>query len=201
MKTEQEREAERERKRRTHRAWVAKNKERLKEYHREYRKKNREKILAYAREYWKSGIRPETKKRAKERSRLWQINNREYHKEHYLQNKEYYHAKTCKRRAVLAKRIHPDADMGEIAKIYKERMDVSRKTKIIHAVDHIIPISAGGYHHQDNMQIMPATINKEKGADPFWSRAGFKSWRNVPKFLWPQKLFESYSKIANINNK
>ena len=32
-----------------------------------------------------------------------------------------------------------------------------------HEVDHIIPLSRGGLHHQDNLQYLPKKINRKKG--------------------------------------
>lgn len=39
-----------------------------------------------------------------------------------------------------------------------------------HEVDHIIPISKGGLHHQDNLQYLPWQTNRRKGNKLNWSR-------------------------------
>ena len=49
-----------------------------------------------------------------------------------------------------------DADMGKIKKIYQNCPDG-------YEVDHIIPISKGGLHHQDNLQHLPISENRRKG--------------------------------------
>ena len=46
-----------------------------------------------------------------------------------------------------------------ILKIYEECGRISIETGILHHVDHIIPISKGGKHHPDNLQILTATEN------------------------------------------
>lgn len=175
--------------------WQRKNKEHLREYRKQYREKNREKIKEYHRKYWRTKINPETKARSIKRARKWMLENPEYHKEYYQKNKEYYHAKTIKRRATIFSRLHPDADLKKIAEIYKQRAEISKKAQAPYAVDHIIPISLGGYHHQDNMQIMPEPLNKSKAANPTWEMRGYKSWRDVPEFLWPSGLFEKYKTL------
>jgi 5-methylcytosine-specific restriction endonuclease McrA len=50
----------------------------------------------------------------------------------------------------------PDADLKLIQKIYMECPEG-------YEVDHIIPISKGGLHHQDNLQYLPWKENRRKG--------------------------------------
>ena len=45
---------------------------------------------------------------------------------------------------------------------YKEAVRLSEKTGIPHEVDHIIPISKGGKHHENNLQILTAIENRKK---------------------------------------
>ena len=47
--------------------------------------------------------------------------------------------------------------------IYKECAKITEETGILHHVDHIHPISKGGKHHPDNLQILTATENIRKG--------------------------------------
>ena len=49
-----------------------------------------------------------------------------------------------------------------ITEIYKECRRISEETGIPHHVDHIIPISKGGKHHPDNLQILTAEENIRK---------------------------------------
>ena len=50
-----------------------------------------------------------------------------------------------------------------ILNIYKECARITEETGILHHVDHIHPISKGGKHHPDNLQILTATENIRKG--------------------------------------
>jgi len=50
----------------------------------------------------------------------------------------------------------PDADLDKIKEIYENCPEG-------HHVDHIIPISKGGLHHQDNLQYLTAADNIAKG--------------------------------------
>ena len=50
-----------------------------------------------------------------------------------------------------------------ILAIYKECARITEETGILHHVDHIHPISKGGKHHPDNLQILTATENIRKG--------------------------------------
>ena len=51
----------------------------------------------------------------------------------------------------------------KIRQIYKECDTISKRTGIPHHVDHIVPISKGGIHHPDNLQILTAEENIRKG--------------------------------------
>ena len=55
-----------------------------------------------------------------------------------------------------------DADRLLIQKIYEECPQG-------YEVDHIIPISKGGLHHQDNLQYLPWRENRRKGNKLKWS--------------------------------
>jgi len=48
--------------------------------------------------------------------------------------------------------------------IYEKSLRISECTGIKHHVDHVIPISRGGYHIHTNLQVLPAKINMSKGA-------------------------------------
>lgn len=50
----------------------------------------------------------------------------------------------------------PDADHEKIKQIYLNCPSG-------HEVDHIIPVSRGGLHHEDNLQYLPVLENRKKG--------------------------------------
>lgn len=54
-------------------------------------------------------------------------------------------------------------EMDRIYKIYAECQFLTEVTGIPHHVDHIMPISKGGLHHPDNLQILTAQENLKKG--------------------------------------
>ncbi len=55
-----------------------------------------------------------------------------------------------------------DADIQLIQKIYENCPEG-------YEVDHIIPISKGGLHHQDNLQYLSKILNRKKGNKLDWS--------------------------------
>jgi len=73
----------------------------------------------------------------------------------------------------------PDADNKLIKVFYEEAQRLTEETGIIHNVDHIKPVSKGGLHHQDNLQVITKTENLKKGSkyedstnhgQSFWSK-------------------------------
>jgi len=62
----------------------------------------------------------------------------------------------------------PSTCRKTIAGIWKEKCRLTDSTGTLYHVDHIIPLSIGGAHHQDNLRILTATENlkKSKKYDP-----------------------------------
>jgi 5-methylcytosine-specific restriction endonuclease McrA len=58
----------------------------------------------------------------------------------------------------------PDADKAKLTWFYEEAKRLTQITGVKHEVDHIIPVSKGGLHHQNNLQILPWFENRVKGA-------------------------------------
>lgn len=48
--------------------------------------------------------------------------------------------------------------------LYKQCFILGKTTGIPHEVDHIVPVSKGGQHHPDNLQVLTRTENRRKGA-------------------------------------
>lgn len=63
----------------------------------------------------------------------------------------------------------------EIKNIYEKCREISKNTGIKHHVDHIIPVSKGGLHHPNNLQILTAKENLEKGAKLNYGKSSFKA--------------------------
>jgi len=90
------------------------------------------------------------------------LNNKElmapYRTKEKVNNKTYrYRAKKFGDAAVLTQEEHE-----RILTIYKECAKLTEETGVQHHVDHIHPISKGGKHHPDNLQILTATENIRK---------------------------------------
>jgi hypothetical protein len=72
-------------------------------------------------------------------------------------------AKTYRYRTRKKNQMPDDADNQKILFFYKEAERLTEETGVIHHVDHIIPISKGGLHHQDNLQVLTKKENLIKG--------------------------------------
>lgn len=103
-----------------------------------------------------------------EYSRKWQENNREKSRaiktKWRLANPDQTNKLAAKRRsrkrnAILM--LHRGQE-NIITTIYDCSRRVSDCLNIPHEVDHIVPISRGGYHIHTNMQIIPMRINRSK---------------------------------------
>lgn len=93
---------------------------------------------------------------------LEKLNNKElmapYRTKEKVNNKTYrYRAKKYSDAAVLTQEEHE-----RILTIYKECAKLTEETGVQHHVDHIHPISKGGKHHPDNLQILTAVENIRK---------------------------------------
>ena len=67
-----------------------------------------------------------------------------------------------KRGAVKLKLTREEKNL--ISKIYEEARSLTKATGKDHHVDHIRPLSAGGLHHPDNLQVITAEENLKKGS-------------------------------------
>ena len=56
----------------------------------------------------------------------------------------------------------PDSDFEKIKELYVLRSVMSQESGIVYQVDHIVPLSIGGAHHQDNLQIITKEENSLK---------------------------------------
>lgn len=156
------------------------NKEKYAVTQTKYRKSNPEKI-----KQWKitSCNKPGFKERKSAQDKAYRIkmgdsllqkkrdyaaNNREKviasKKRDYENNKQAYIARAYQRLHNIKCLTPPDADKKQIQAFYVEAKRLSVITGIKHEVDHIIPVSKGGLHHQNNLQVIPWLDNRKKGA-------------------------------------
>lgn len=76
----------------------------------------------------------------------------------------------AKRRALTKKAFDKDANQNKIEKIYLKARNLTVETGIKHEVDHIVPISKGGKHHENNLQILTQYDNRSKGNKLDWEK-------------------------------
>lgn len=107
-------------------------------------------------------------------------------------NPDQVRAQIYRRRALKLNRLHPMHDVEVEIAMFAEIRRLNAETGVRHHLDHIIALSVGGWHHHSNLQILPQKLNEQKHGDPFWEKPGFKSWRDVPDWLWPEKLVPAY---------
>lgn len=102
-------------------------------------------------------------------SRKWKSenpnNHKEYYKNHIVQNA----AKSAKRRALKINQTPEDVDQIKIQRIYTECGILNKLAGHTRwHVDHYTPLSKGGWHHENNLQLLLATENLSKGAKLNW---------------------------------
>lgn len=106
-----------------------------------------------------------------------------------------FRSRSALRRSRTKSHIHPDHDHSIELALFAECQRLGVETGVMHELDHIIPLWHGGCHHHQNLQPLPRTINKRKGANPTWTMPGYKSWRDVPEYLWPEQLKNQYNAL------
>lgn len=68
----------------------------------------------------------------------------------------------ARRRCRIKGAFDETANQQKINEIYCEAKQLTKETNVPHEVDHIIPISKGGKHHEDNLQIITMSENRKK---------------------------------------
>ena len=152
-----------------HRAWKDANPGRKAEIDAAYRATNREelrqrekmkrdsdpKIIAQRekRAAYREERRLTREKRQKEKIKAWTEANRAK-----------VLAYAANYRALKKNATPPDANMAAIQAIYDQAVRMSALLGVTYEVDHLVPISKGGLHHQDNLVIMIRSANRKKSA-------------------------------------
>jgi 5-methylcytosine-specific restriction endonuclease McrA len=103
---------------------------------------------------------------AKEKARLWHHNNKEKRAAYVRANASAAAARTAKRRAIFKHGCSqmPDSERAEVEYLYWLARDLTAVSGEQYHVDHIKPLSKGGEHRLDNLQILHAEDNLKKGA-------------------------------------
>jgi len=76
--------------------------------------------------------------------------------------KEYRQNKCAEYRARRKNHTPVNADRKKIQEIYSYCAKLNKESFFNYEIDHIQPISKGGLHHQNNLQILKAELNSEK---------------------------------------
>ena len=106
-----------------------------------------------------------TQEKVNAKQRRWRAENYEKFQDQWLRrDKASNAAKSAAYRAKKLEQTPDDVDYDAIQAIYQRCRELSEETGIPHHVDHIHPISKGGLHHQDNLQILTAHDNWVKGS-------------------------------------
>lgn len=89
---------------------------------------------------------------------------RKNHQDYKKRTRPKQNACNAKRRARKLNQTPPDADFKKIEEIYEEAKRLEEEKDEPFHVDHKVPLSKGGLHHQDNLEPIPAIDNLRKGA-------------------------------------
>lgn len=160
----------------------------------DYYARHREKAKARQRKYYS-----ENRDQAAETMRLWREKNKDQVRAKILEWQRNNRTKMAmyqrRRRTLKLNSLHPELDREKEEALAHECRQVTKTTGIDHQIDHIIPLVFGGWHHHDNLQILPRSLNAQKNDNPVWEMKGYKCWRDVPEYLWPEKLRSIYARM------
>lgn len=129
------------------------------------RRQNKQAYNAYNREYYAKNRDSIRAKRAEEKVRRADA-YREYARKWFRANPEKCRLRCRDRRAKLALAADPRHDKAIEMALEKARRRISSCVGIGFEVDHVVPIKVGGKHHHANLQLLPATLNRRKNANP-----------------------------------
>jgi len=152
-----------ERKIQNDRNWRKQNIEKANASNKKWRQNNPDKCLEQQRDWSKRNPQ-----KRREYSRDWAVRNPEKRSkilsEWRRNNPQKANSYTANRRAL--KRFTPIMMHRDHIKMmevfYQQSSRVSSCTGIQHNVDHVIPLTKGGYHIPSNLQVLPKKINQKK---------------------------------------
>jgi hypothetical protein len=131
------------------------------EYYKQYYENNKDRIKKYYKSYYINN-----KEYISKCSKRWRINNEELkkkcNKQWRMNNRGKVNAYIAKRRAKKLNQTPFNADNEKIKYMYHIAHKMTEEYGMEYQVDHIIPLSKGGLHHEENLQILEASLNQEK---------------------------------------
>lgn len=151
----------------------ARCKECMNEYQKQYHIDNKEKKSEYDKQ-WHIDNKEERSKYLKQ----YHIDNKEqrneYNKQWAKDNSGKVNANTVKRRAKQLDQTPPNANKELISFYYEVA-----STMVDYEIDHIKPLSKGGLHHEDNLQILLKKLNREKLAKWPLTEKGQRRYKGI----------------------
>jgi len=70
--------------------------------------------------------------------------------------------KRAKRRSLLLQQLHPEHDANIEKTLVAQCQSLHKRLGIKFEIDHIVPITKGGWHHHTNLHVIPMTLNRRK---------------------------------------
>jgi len=133
-------------------------KEERKDYDKKYYKNNADKKKEYTKKYYRDNM----------------LKIKDYHKEYRKNNPDKVNASDAKRRAVKTSATPENANQNIINTFYEMSARLTVCIGIKYHVDHLVPLSKGGKHHEENLLPVPASVNLTKNGSldfshPFYS--------------------------------
>jgi len=166
--------------------WKENNLDRAKKGQKEWRDANPEKV--------KEGVRK------------WAENNkdnrRKYMVEYRERNKDQAAVTASERRARKRNQTHKDANKIDIKRFYRVTLYLSKFSGKKYSIDHILPLSKGGLHREENLQIIPAKINHLKHKSLKYKHPSILHWTDLPQNildLHPKEVIEAAYLELNAN--
>lgn len=141
--------------------WAKDNPEKRREACRRYHAASRD-----VRQAWYAANRSEVLEKTKKWAKSNPEKRREILRRWRKKNRAYMAAKQQEYKARKKAAVPPDACLATIEKIYVLCSELNRRSKRRGGweVDHTVPLSRGGSHHPDNLQVVPAKWNRSKCA-------------------------------------
>ena len=178
------------------------NPDKIKAYRKAYNKANSDKIKADQKAYNKANsdkFKAYHKAYKQSNSDKFKAYKKAYDKAYKQTNSDQINALNSKRRALKLNQTHPDCDNIQVKRFYRVCSFLSKYTGTKYHVDHILPISKGGPHHHDNLQIITQTLNNQKKDNTNFEHPDLKHWTELPIELlnWVKiNNLKSFSKVV-----
>lgn len=204
-KTKAWREANKDKVKESKQAWSEANKDKVKECKKAYYERNVDKVKKRCKAYYEANterIKAQTKAwinanadKVKESRKAYREANadklKESNKAWSAANQDIRYTGESKKRALKFNRLHPDHDVEIERSLYILAKNCEAIFNEPFDIDHILPYSCGGWHHNLNLQVIPARINRQKNNNPDYecSWPNYKTWRDLPDFLLKDKNF------------